>query len=396
MICSESVLTFPQLMPCLIKDKTGRSPYWYCSYTAPDGRRLKKSTKQTDKAKAWEVCLTEIAVESAIHTGSATEKQLRKMINSALERIGERKLTDPTIKEQLDTWIENKRGSASDATLEAYEQARNLFVNFLGARALRSVRLLKKSDVIEFRKHLLKEGRTPSTVNKIRTYLTSPFEISRKEGLIDYNPFAAVDALKAKKVDKDPFTPEQVARLLRAANGTDWEGAILVSYGTGARLQDVANLRWSAVDSENGILTFQERKGDKRVVVGLHPDVEDWIARHPGRDDPEAYLFPTLANRKGGGRNGLSADFGRIMEKAGVAGRVLREREGRNGHSVRSLSFHSFRHGAASHVFNQAALKDITRRVTGHAARGAFGRYIHEDIEALKAATQLIPRLPKG
>jgi integrase len=383
-------------MPCLIKDKTGRSPYWYCSYTSPGGRRLKKSTKQTDKAKAWEVCLTEIAVESAIHSGSATEKQLRKMINNALERIGERKLSDPSVKEQLETWIENKRGSVSEATLIAYEHARDLFASFLGPRAFRSVRLLKKSDVVEFRQHLRKEGRTASTVNTIvKKYLTGPFESARKEGLIDYNPFVAVDALKAKKVEKDVFTPEQVARLVKAAKGTDWEGAILIGYGTGARLQDVANLRWPCVDSENGILTFQERKGDKRVVVGLHPDVEDWIANQPPIDDPEAYLFPTLANRSGAGRNGLSKAFERIMERAGVSGKVLRERD-RKGRSVRSLSFHSFRHGAATAVFNQAALKDITRRVTSHAARGVVDRYIHEDIEALKAATQLIPRLPKG
>jgi hypothetical protein len=52
-------------MACLIKDKTGRSPFWYCSYTASDGRRLKKSTKQADKKKAWEVCLTYVNAESA-------------------------------------------------------------------------------------------------------------------------------------------------------------------------------------------------------------------------------------------------------------------------------------------------------------------------------------------
>jgi integrase len=382
-------------MPCLIKDKTGRSPYWYCSYTAPDGRRLKKSTKQRDKAKAWEVCLTYSNAESAIATGSATEQQLRKVINDTLVRLGERKLTDPSIREQLDSWIGSKSGSVSEATLVAYEQAQDLLVSFLGPRAGHSVRLLKKSDVIGFRDHLLKEGRTPSTVNKlVKKYLTGPFESARKEGLIDYNPFVAVDALKAKKVTKDVFTPEQVARLVKAAKGTDWEGAILIGYGTGARLQDVANLRWSCVDSENGILTFQERKVDKRVVVGLHPDVEDWIARRPPIDDPEAYLFPTLADRSGGGRSGLSKAFQRIMERARVSGKVLRERD-RKGRSVRSLSFHSFRHGAATAVFNQAALKDITRRVTSHAARGVVDRYIHEDIEALKAATQLIPRLPK-
>jgi integrase len=383
-------------MPCLVKDSRERSPYWICCYTTADGRRLKKTTKQTDRTKAMKVCHAFIEADNAILTKSATAQQLRKVINDTLLRIGENVLHDPTIKEQLESWIDSKRGSVSEATLLAYEHARDLLLAFLGSRAGHSVRTLTKADVIGFRDYLRKEGRTPATVNTlVKKYLTAPFESARKEGLVDYNPFAAVDGLKAKKVVKDVFTTQQVASLVKAVKGTDWEGAILIGYGTGARLQDVANLRWSCLDPDNGIITFQERKGDKRVVVGLHPDVEDWISRQPPTDDPEAYLFPTLANRSGAGRNGLSISFARIMDRAGVKGRLLRERD-RKGRSVRSLSFHSFRHGAATAVFNQAALKDITRRVTAHAARGVVDRYIHEDIEALKAATQLIPRLPKG
>jgi integrase len=383
-------------MPCLVKDQTGRSPFWYCSYTDPIGRRLKKSTKQTDKAKAWEVCLTFMNAESAISTKSATEKQLRKVINDALFRLGEHKLNDPSVEDQLNSWIESKQGAVSQSTMLAYRHARDRFLEFLGPRAKRSVRNLKKADAIEFRDHLLGEGRTPSTVNTIlKKYLTGPFESARKEGLVDYNPFVAVDALKGKKVEKDTFTPEQVAKLVRAVEGEDWEGAILVGYGTGMRLQDVANLRWSAIDSENGILTFQERKGDKKNIIGLHPDMEDWISRQAVRDDPEAFLFPSLANRSGGGRSGLSKNFQGIMTKAGIEGRVLRSAD-RKARSVRSLSFHSFRHGAATAVFNNAALKDIARRVTRHTGRGVVDRYIHEDIEAIREATKLIPRLPKG
>jgi integrase len=383
-------------MSSLVKDLRKRSPYWYCCYTTSDGRRLKKSTKRRDKAEAREVCRAFVDAEKKIASGSATEKQLRKVINDALELIGERKLPDPSIKDLLDTWIKSKRGAVAASTIRGYEQTRDLFLDFLGARAGRSVRLLSKADAIAFRDHLLSEGRTPSTVNKLaKLYLSAPFESARKEGLIDYNPFAAMDALKSKKVERSTFTTEQVARLVQTAHGTAWEGAILIAYGTGARLQDVANLRWSSIDSENGILTFQERKTGKRVVVGLHPDIEDWITRQPPLDDPEGFLFPTLANRTGGGRNGLSADFRRIMEQARVEGKELRKAD-RKGRAVHSLVFHSFRHGAASHVFNQAALKDIARRVTGHAARGSIGRYIHEDVEALRAATQLIPRLPRA
>ncbi len=383
-------------MPCLIKDRTGRSAYYYCAYTTPDGRRLKKSTKQTDKAKAWEVCLTFVNAEGAIATHSATEQQLRKVINDALARLGERTLTDPTVKEQIDTWIESKKGAVGAATMLAYRQARDLFLEYLGARANRSVRLLAKKDVVAFRDHLLSEGRTPSTVNKItKKYLTGPMESARKEGLVDYNPFVAADALKAKKVDKDYFRPEQVARLTEVVKGMDWEGAILAGYTTGARLQDIANMKWTSVDTVNCVIRFTERKGDKPVLVGLHPDLKEWIEGQKASDDTEAFLFPSLANRSGAGRNGLSKNFESIMKRAGIEGQVLRSAD-RKGRSVRSLSFHSFRHGAASQVFNAAALKDIARRVTGHAAKGSIDQYLHDNIEAIRAATDMIPRLPKN
>jgi integrase len=384
-------------MACLVKDRTRGSPYWYCAYTAPDGRRLKKSTKQTDRAKAWEVCVAFANAESLIATRSATQKQLHKVINAALLRIGEQVLAEPTIREVLDNWIASKKGAVSKSTLDTYEYGRDLLVSFLGPRAGRSVRMLSKADVIAFRNHLLKEGRTPSTVNGVvKRYLTGPFESARKEGLIDYNPFAAVDALKAPRVEKDVFEPEQVAELVQVAQGTDWEGAILVGYTTGMRLGDVANLQWSSIDIKNGLLCFVQRKGERPALIGLHRDLEDYLTRRPAPDDPKAYVFPSLANRSTGGQNGLSMAFERIMERAGVCGRVLRERTpGGKARTVRSLSFHSFRHGAATAVFKNAALKDIARRVTAHAGRGVIDRYIHEDIEAIREATKLIPRLPR-
>jgi integrase len=334
--------------------------------------------------------------EGAIAAGSPTEAQLRKVIDGALERIGERKFNEPTIKQQLDAWIENKKGAVSEATIKAYGHARELFLQFLGPRAHLSVRMLKKNDAAAFRDRLLAEGRTASRVNTlVKRILTGPFESARKEGLTDYNPFVAVDALKFKAVAKEVFSPEQVGQLLRVARGTDWEGAILAGYTTGMRLQDVTNLQWNSFDLENGLLAFDERKGNKRVVVGLHPDFEDWIKAQPVPKDSEAYVFPNLANRSGAGRSDLSKAFKHIMDKAGVSGKVLRVR-GAKGSTVRSLSFHSFRHGAASAVFKNAALKDIARRVTAHSSRGAVDRYLHQDVEAIRQATGLIPRLPKA
>jgi len=129
--------------------------------------------------------------------------------------------------------------------------------------------------------------------------------------------------------------------------------------------------------------------------VALHPDFIDWIAKGSVPDDPDAYVFPTLANRSGGGRSGLSLAFQRIMQRAGIKPRLIRERTGGKSRSLRGLSFHSFRHSVASAVFNQAALREITRRVTNHSAGGIVDRYIHQDLEALREAVKLVPRLPR-
>jgi integrase len=381
-------------MPCLVRDSRNRSPYWICAYKVGD-RRLKKSTKQTDKKKAWEVCLAYVNAEAAIASGSVTEQQMRRVIDDTLIKLGEKRLNDHTVRQQLETWIQSKVGATAERTLVAYRQAKDLFLEFLGPRAERSIRALQKSDVVRFRDQLLAEGRTPETVNKLKKYLSGPFMSAKKEGLVEYNVFAAVDALRTTKVAKDRFTPDQVAAILQACRGTDWEGATLVGYTSDMRLADVANLHWSSIDLEHGLLVFHEEKNNKQLIIGLHPDLEEWITSRPAiPDDPEAPLFPSLAGRSCSGDRGLSTSFQAIMNTAGVKGRILRM-GGRNARMVQSLSFHSFRHGAATAVFNKAALREITRRVTGHAARGSLDKYIHEDLDVIREATKLIPRLPR-
>jgi integrase/recombinase XerD len=58
----------------------GHSPYWQCIYTAPDGRRVQKSTRQTDKAKAREVSERYVNPdEGATHSSSANLVRFRDL-----------------------------------------------------------------------------------------------------------------------------------------------------------------------------------------------------------------------------------------------------------------------------------------------------------------------------
>ena len=97
--------------------------------------------------------------------------------------------------------------------------------------------------------------------------------------MIDFNTFVAVDALKAKKVEKDTFFTGAGLPAHRGDRQRGMEGAILVGYCTGMRLQNVANLRWNSIDTENGLISFVERKGDKPITIGLHPDLAKSFAQ---------------------------------------------------------------------------------------------------------------------
>jgi integrase len=95
------------------------------------------------------------------------------------------------------------------------------------------------------------------------------------------------------------------------------------------RLQNVANLRWNSIDTENGLISFLERKGDNPIMIGLHPDLADWIAQNHAGDDPRGFVFPSLANRSRAGANAVSLYFRRIMKKAKIEGQLLREKDGK-------------------------------------------------------------------
>ena len=88
--------------------------------------------------------------------------------------------------------------------------------------------------------------------------------------------------------------PAQVSKLVRAADG-DWRGATLLGYYTGARLGDVANMRWEAIDWPNKVIRFTPSKTKKPVAIPLHRDLERELLKNAGIG--RAALFPSLAGK---------------------------------------------------------------------------------------------------
>jgi integrase len=271
-------------------------------------RRLKRSTKTTDRklalrlADEWET-LEKLAGEKRL-----TESHCRKVIAQMYERTTGEPLHFHTSREYLNEWVEGKRNETELRSFLKYQQVVNEFLSHIGGKADRLLRDIAPADIRSWRDALNRKGLSAPTVNQAVKTLCMPFKAAHDAGYIEINPTKnAVRPLRdqARNGEKDVFTPEQITELIKAAPSEDWKGAILCGYYTGLRLRDVADLEWSAVDLDRRTITVTTRKTLRRVTVPFHPEFRSWLEKQT-RGIGKAPVFQTLAGKSGGGKSGLS------------------------------------------------------------------------------------------
>jgi integrase len=141
---------------------------------------------------------------------------------------------------------------------------------------------------------------------------------------------------------------------------------------------------------QNRTVTFVQGKTRRPVEIPIHPDLGRSLAERPEPKEPNAPVFPSLAGRTSAGRNGLSGQFRRIMEKAGVKGEIT-ERAGDKGRNRSSLSFHSLRHSFNSAMANAGVPQELRQKLTGHASKAINDHYTHALLETLRQAVETVP-----
>lgn len=152
---------------------------------------------------------------------------------------------------------------------------------------------------------------------------------------------------------------------------------ILFGGHTGLRLSDCAQLGREHVEGTDLIIRPQKTARQKKTLrIPLSPPLLAWIGDRKGK------FFPTLSKRPKGT---LSTQFSRIMQKAGVAAKVMLP-----GGIEASRSFHSLRHSFTSWLAEADIHADVRKKLTGHSSAGIHAKYTHHD-ESLAKAIQTLP-----
>jgi integrase len=377
-----------------------KSPFWTCTYEAADGKRVFKSTGCKNREAAWKFALKLQEASNMAKEGRLNEERIRKIVSEMAGKPSE----GFTVRNWFTHWLEIKGQTRSDKTLDRYRQVVRDFLCSLGERTQSWIHHITSEDILRYRTHVRKTGKTTRTANLSVAIISAGFRAALRERKIDANPCEVIEKLPEENLlERDTFTPKQVAKLINAAEG-DWKVAILFGYYTGARLSDVANMPWQrklklkpggkpvyqGIDFENKKLTYVTQKTKKLIQIPLHPQLESELLRvQSGVGDTP--IFPSLAGKQTGGRAGLTGQFKAIMEKAGIEGAHA---EAHGGRVLSSLSFHCLRHSANSELSNRGVPPETRKVLFWGKGKSIIDGYTHPELEMMRSAVAQLPPVP--
>ncbi len=161
-----------------------------------------------------------------------------------------------TFGDWLDEWWIQKEKTLSPSSVSPWRSAiRKYLQPRLGERVLSELRVRHLEDLY---RQLLDEGLSPSRVQKIHTVASVALNDAVRRELIAASPANQARAPKGQRVELDPPTPDEVARLLEAAEVEDFALFVFlaVAANTGARRGELCALRWCDVDLGGSFVTL--------------------------------------------------------------------------------------------------------------------------------------------
>jgi integrase len=258
------------------------SKYWFGCVTLPNGRRVQRSTKQTDRKKAQQVA----DKWEAATRGRVTARQTQRVIADLYRDITGERLVFPTVREYFNSWVARKKPETSPGTHDFYRGKTQRFLDWLGNRADQQIALITRDDILAFRACEL--GRVaPRSVNHAIKFLRMVFKTAREDGKYhDENPASGVKVAKITEGSRRRgFTIPEIRRVLENAND-EWRSLIYLGLYTGQRLGDLARLTWQNVDLTRDEIRFVSRKTGRTMIIPIASPLRAEIENLPAGDDP--------------------------------------------------------------------------------------------------------------
>jgi integrase len=269
----------------------------------------------------------------------------------------------PTFAEFADRWMQTYVMTNNRPTTVLGKRC-TLRKHLLPAFGTRCIDRVGHAEIEAYKAAKLAAGLSPQTINTQLLILHQCLQTAA-----DWSVITAAPRIKSLKVPPSRpafLTPEEVARLLAAAEGSSLRDMILMAARTGMRIGELLALDWSDVDLQKGTVTVR-----RNLVLGklLSPKnnrirelpITNDLAAALIRRHPRSGLVFAQASGRPLGRQFVSDNLSRVCRRAGL----------------RPVGWHALRHTFASHLAMRGISLRVVQELLGHANITMTERYSH-------------------
>lgn len=326
-----------------------------------------------------------------------TALQVRRVITQLHQEITGEEVSQTSLRNFLDTWLERKAPEVAPSTEAFYRNAAAKFIRFMGPMADADVTEVTREHITRFRNEEAKRW-APKTVNHQVKFLRMVFRNARRDAIVGDDPAEFVETVrKGRAVARRPFTIPELKAALSVAN-PEWRSMILFGLYTGQRLGDVATLTWQNIDLQQGEIRLVTRKTHKTKVLPIAAPLRRHIEALPVSDDPAEPLHPKafkIVMEQEGKTGHLSNQFADLLADAGLRGkkphRKSKDASKRSRPTHPELSFHCLRHTAVTMLKEAGIPAAVVMELVGHDSAQMSEIYTHVGAEAMQRAANTLP-----
>src|SRR2546427_1771707 len=194
-------------------------------------------------------CVRVGSYEAALETKKIIEARIA-LGQDPFPQLEPEPVSAPTLREWYEGYKKRILTSAREATRRSYTTSFNRILPILGDVPLDK---LTKLQVQEFVAALVQDGRKKAGIRIITAELCTVLNDAVDHEIIVRNPALKLGRLfknAPKKEDVEPFTAEEVTRILQTARSKypQWYAMLLCTFHTGVRSGELSALGWDDID----------------------------------------------------------------------------------------------------------------------------------------------------
>jgi len=289
-----------------------------------------------------------------------------------------------SFREAVPTYLEYAKANRRTNTVRGY--AKLLAQVCREDWAAKNMDEIERTDIVNWKDKRQATGLSPQTINNGLAVTSAVFRWALERGLAQRNPVQGVRRLRTPK-GRETYLTAPEARALVAAAPARVQLFLVVALNTGMRRGEILDLRWRAVDLEQGTLIVEDPKNHRPRTIRMNDTLRSEVARHalalgPKRRTPDRQVVAGLDGKV----------YTPWVLRTDLA-KAVASCEEIPAHKRPKVTTHVLRHTAASLMVAAGVPIFDVAKVLGHETIQVTMRYAHFAPEAGKAAVEALDRI---